>query len=47
VVSLKLDRDGATLAGLAGVFIAVALVAVLLPAWRAATVEPMESLRSE
>lgn len=47
VLSLKLDRDGAALAGLAGVFLAIALVAALVPARRAATVDPMTSLRSE
>ena len=47
VVSLKLDRDGAALLALTGIFLAIALLAALIPARRAATVDPMDSLRSE
>jgi predicted permease len=47
VVSLEIGRDGAALAGLAAAFLAIALVAAFVPARRAATVDPMTSLRAE
>lgn len=47
VVTIKPERDAATLIALAGILIAVALLAALLPARRAATVDPMNSLRAE
>jgi putative ABC transport system permease protein len=39
--------DPVTLAGVAGLFASVALVACIVPAWRAARVDPMASLRQE
>ena len=47
VVTLKPDRDGAALLALTGIFIGIALLAALIPARRAATVDPMTTLRSE
>ena len=47
VVTLQPEHDAAALLGLAGIFVAVALLAALLPARRAATVDPMTSLRAE
>ncbi|HLJ17931.1 MAG TPA: FtsX-like permease family protein [Bryobacteraceae bacterium] len=47
VVSLKLDRDSAALLGITGIFLGIALLAALIPARRAATVDPMTSLRLE
>jgi len=47
VVTIQAERDLASLAGLAAVFVAVALAAAFLPARRAATVDPMASLRAE
>ncbi len=38
-------RDPITFAGIAGLFVGVALMASYLPARRAAGVDPMESLR--
>jgi len=39
--------DAPTLAGVAVLFASVALVACVVPAWRAARVDPMSSLRDE
>ena len=39
--------DLATLAGVAVLFAFVALIACIVPAWRAARVDPMTSLREE
>jgi ABC-type antimicrobial peptide transport system permease subunit len=39
--------DPATLAGAAGLLLLVALLAALIPAHRAATVDPMRALRTE
>ena len=39
--------DAPTLAGVSALFVAVALAACLVPAWRAARVDPMTSLREE
>jgi putative ABC transport system permease protein len=47
VVSIQPERDAAALLVLAGVLVLVALLAALLPARRAATVDPMDSLRAE
>jgi predicted permease len=40
-------RDAVTFAGGAGLLLLVALVAALIPAWRAARVDPMNALRHE
>ena len=45
VVPVHAGRDAATLIALTGIFAAVSLAAAFLPARRAATVDPMESLR--
>jgi len=47
VVTIQAERDLASLAGLAAVFLGVAAAAAFLPARRAATVDPMSSLRAE
>jgi ABC-type antimicrobial peptide transport system permease subunit len=39
--------DGATIAGVVGVVVAIALAAVGGPAWRAARVDPTTALRME
>jgi hypothetical protein len=39
--------DVATLAGVSALFVSVALAACIVPAWRAARVDPMTSLRQE
>ena len=41
------SRDPLTLAGSALVLIAVAIAACVVPAWRAATIDPMRALRAE
>jgi len=40
-------RDPATLAGAVGALTLCAIAACLVPAWRAARVDPMEALRAE
>jgi ABC-type antimicrobial peptide transport system permease subunit len=40
-------RDPLTLAASAGVMLSVALVACVLPAWRAATLDPVRAMRTE
>jgi ABC-type antimicrobial peptide transport system permease subunit len=39
--------DPATFVGVAGVLLAVAVVAALVPAWRAGRVDPVAALRGE
>jgi putative ABC transport system permease protein len=39
--------DPVSLAGAAGFFLLIALAACLLPAWRAASGDPLEALRME
>jgi ABC-type antimicrobial peptide transport system permease subunit len=40
-------RDPATLLIAAGVLLSVALLASLLPAWKAASIDPMKAIRTE
>lgn len=47
VVALKWEHDGLALAGVTCLFAAVALMAAFVPARRAVTIEPMNSLRQE
>jgi putative ABC transport system permease protein len=47
VITIQPDRDGMAVAGLVSALIAAGIVAPYLPAYRAATVDPMESLRNE
>ncbi len=47
VVPVQAGRDAETLIALTGIFAAVSLAAAFLPARRAATVDPMQSLRVE
>lgn len=47
VVTLKWEHDAAIISGVVGLFAAIALLSAFIPAHRAASVEPMESLRGE
>ncbi len=47
VVTIQPERDAGALAAIAGIFAAAALLAAFVPARRAATVDPIASLRSE
>jgi putative ABC transport system permease protein len=41
------SRDPLTLIGSATILVLVAIAACLVPAWRAATIDPMRALRTE
>ncbi|MBV8808314.1 MAG: ABC transporter permease [Acidobacteriaceae bacterium] len=47
VMTVNWANDALTVAGVAALFAAVAMMSAFVPARRAATIEPMESLRSE
>jgi hypothetical protein len=47
VLTLNWQRDAGAIAGVAALFAAIALLSAFIPARRATTVEPMESLRTE
>ncbi len=47
VVALQLDKDAGRILGLTALLVGAGLVAALLPARRASSIEPMEALREE
>ena len=47
VIAIHFERDGAVIAALAVLLAVIGLVAAYLPARRAASIDPMEALRSQ